>query len=88
MQKSRVFELAGSAQRSDVNRPQSPGLDELRNDGLSVLVITGNEHVQRLTGDLAGDEGGREGGVERLYYVRSGGKCLSRSPPRRNCPPA
>jgi hypothetical protein len=53
-------------QRTNVDGPQASVAHELRHRLLCLLVVPGDQHVERLACDLAFNEGSGEGGVEGL----------------------
>ena len=53
MQVAERLELAGAPQRARVDRAQAGVLDELGDRALGLLVVGGDEDVQRLPRDLA-----------------------------------
>jgi hypothetical protein len=61
-----VLELLRAAERPDVDRPQAGVGDELRYLPLGLVVVAGDQDVERLAGDLASDERAGKGRVERL----------------------
>jgi adenylylsulfate kinase-like enzyme len=66
------FELPSLLQGSGVDRVQPAVLCELRDRRLRVLVVSGDEYVDRLSGDLPFTKSARERGVERLDDARPG----------------
>src|SRR3954471_8519774 len=66
VQVAECFELGGARERAGVDGAQAAVLDEPADRVLGVLVVAGEEHVQRLAGDLALDQSAGERGVERL----------------------
>ena len=75
-----------SSSRARFNGPasiafESPGPDKLSDRFLGPFVVPGDEDVERLTADLAFDQGAGEGGVEGLDHLgprrRLPGKLLS-----------
>src|SRR4051812_33205543 len=64
------FELTGAIQWAGVDRPQPSVRDEARDGRLRVVVVAGDQDVERLPGDLAVSERAGEGRVERLDHAR------------------
>jgi hypothetical protein len=58
VEEAELLELLGAAEGADVNGSEITVGDELRHLLLGGLVVAGDEDVELLAGDLAGDQGG------------------------------
>src|SRR5215217_277245 len=71
VEETKLLELLGAAERADVDGAEPAVGDQLRQLLLGGRIVTGDEDIELLAADLAGDQGGGEGGVERLHHRRS-----------------
>ena len=71
MQVAGAFELAGVRERAGVQNVQAGALGDLTDLGLRLVVVGGDEDVERLARDLALDERAGERRVERLDDLRA-----------------
>ncbi len=69
---ARTLELVRERERTHVDRAQPAVGGELCHDALGLVVVTGDEHVQRRPGDRALDQRAGERRVERLDHLRAG----------------
>jgi hypothetical protein len=69
VQELHAFELAGTAQRAAINGTHAAIFDQLCHLGFRLGVISSDENIQGLTGDLPGHQGAGEGGIEGFDHV-------------------
>ena len=43
-------------ERAGVDRPQTTRFDDLAERGFDIRIVAGDEHIERLSGNLTGDE--------------------------------
>ena len=70
MQEAERLKLVGASERSGVDRPEAAVLGELLDRAPGLVVIGGEEDVERLVGNLPFRERARERGVEGLDHLR------------------
>jgi hypothetical protein len=70
MEEAELLELLCAGKRPDVERSEAALGDELRELSLGFLVVAGDQYVELLTVDLAGDERAGKGGIEGLHDGR------------------
>lgn len=63
-----MLQLPGPVERPRVYRIKTAILDQFCDLLLDRLIVTGNEHIERLVIDLTRDQGAGKGGVEGFDY--------------------
>src|SRR5215216_2779158 len=73
VKQARGLELTCARLRADVDRLEPSVAGEGGDLGLRLIVVTGDEHVEGMAGDLALGQRACEGRVERLHEARTRG---------------
>ena len=70
------LQLPGALEWPDIQRAQAARLDELDHDRFGLRVVTRDEHVERMTGDLACDERSCKVSAQRFDDLRASRRCF------------